>query len=315
MISYRLDVDDLSDMRFAYSPLFETAASLWALRWPELFVLHLPWIQRTRARMARLGPADIAVLHGLIGTKRGWLPDFATPRPSTPLPDIAAELAVVAATDPEKAAADRLAVNDGRQPPPDDEPSAVARALERYWQSAIAPHWPRMRAVLESDMRYRANLMGREGAAAMLGGLDHRAHWRTGSFHVHPGSGLHYDVDVSGRGLWLIPSLFVPQTVSPVGTGELPAIFYKARGIGTLWESEPARPGRALADLIGAARARVLRALDGPESTTDLSRRLRVTPSAVSQHLAVLHRSGLVAKTRAGRSVLYARTPLGDELL
>jgi DNA-binding transcriptional ArsR family regulator len=126
---------------------------------------------------------------------------------------------------------------------------------------------------------------------------------------------LQDDVDVAGRGLWLLPALFVPQTVAPVGPVEPPAVAYRARGVGTLWEHAPARPARALADLIGAARAHVLQALDAPESTTDLARRLGVTASAVSQHLAVLHRGGLVAKARVGRSVLYARTSLGDGLL
>ena len=44
--------------------------------------------------------------------------------------------------------------------------------------------------------------------------------------------------------------------------------------------------------------------------------RLEVTPSAVSQHLAVLHRSGLVrpAAQRAG-SVLYQASELGLALL
>jgi Mn-dependent DtxR family transcriptional regulator len=55
--------------------------------------------------------------------------------------------------------------------------------------------------------------------------------------------------------------------------------------------------------------------LDGPASTTDLARRLNVTPSAVSQHLAVLRATGLVGRSRAGRVVLYGRTELADRLV
>jgi hypothetical protein len=315
MISYRLTADDLSDMRFACSPLFETTTSLWALRWPERHVLHLPWIRRTQALLAQANPADVAVLHGLIGGERGWLPDFISPRPATPLPDIADELAAVAAADPAKAAADLRAIN-GDAPLPDvGTPADIAQVLERYWSLAIAPYWPRMRAVLEADMLYRARLTTREGAAAMLEDLEPRARWRGGSFQVYAGQGLRHDIDVAGRGLWLTPALFVPHTVSPVGPDEPPAIAYRARGIGTLWETAPVHPAQALVDLIGAGRAGVLRALDGPTSTTELARRLGVTASAVSQHLAVLHRSGLLSKARAGRAVLYARTEVGDKLL
>jgi len=52
-----------------------------------------------------------------------------------------------------------------------------------------------------------------------------------------------------------------------------------------------------------------------PASTTDLARRYEITPGAVSQHLTVLRRCGLVASHRVGRRVLYRRTPAADTLL
>jgi DNA-binding transcriptional ArsR family regulator len=67
--------------------------------------------------------------------------------------------------------------------------------------------------------------------------------------------------------------------------------------------------------LIGAPRARLLGLLAEPLATIEIARRLRVTPSAVSQHLKVLRAAGLVTRARAGRQVLYARSPLGDQLL
>ena len=67
--------------------------------------------------------------------------------------------------------------------------------------------------------------------------------------------------------------------------------------------------------LLGAPRVRLLAALRSPATTTALARRLGVTPSAVSQHLAVLHRGGLVDKRRSGRAVLYQTTALGLALL
>lgn len=315
MITYRLSVDDLADMRFACSPLLEAATSLWALRWPERHVLHLPWIRRTRAALAGADPADLAVLRALVSPERGWLPDFVTPRPDTPLPRVADELARVRATDPAKALADAHAVY-GRHDVPEPllRPAVVADALERYWRLAIEPAWPRMRAVLESDMLHRARVLARDGAAAMLTELDPRVRWEDGDLLLYSGESLDFEASVAGRGFWLVPALFVPQTISPVDPAEPPIVMYRARGIGTLWESAPARPPEALAELIGLPRARLLATLAGPMSTTELARRLGVTPSAVSQHLAVLLRSGLVSRARAGRSVLYARTELADRL-
>jgi DNA-binding MarR family transcriptional regulator len=54
--------------------------------------------------------------------------------------------------------------------------------------------------------------------------------------------------------------------------------------------------------------------LEEPLPTVELARRLRVTPSAVSQHLQVLHATGLVTRDRDRRQVLYRRTPTGDRL-
>ena len=61
-------------------------------------------------------------------------------------------------------------------------------------------------------------------------------------------------------------------------------------------------------------RARLLRALDAPATTSQLSRQLAMSLGGTSTHLAILQQAGLVARARSGRSVLYHRTPLGDAL-
>ncbi|WP_245656114.1 ArsR/SmtB family transcription factor [Microtetraspora fusca] len=82
----------------------------------------------------------------------------------------------------------------------------------------------------------------------------------------------------------------------------------------TLWTAAPATDEPALVSLLGAPRARLLRLLEEPLPTVELARRLRVTPSAVSQHLRVLYATGLVTRARDGRQVLYRRSSLGDRL-
>jgi DNA-binding transcriptional ArsR family regulator len=69
------------------------------------------------------------------------------------------------------------------------------------------------------------------------------------------------------------------------------------------------------AALLGAVRARLLDTLRSPATTTSLARAMGVTPGAVSQHLTVLYRGGLVDRSRSGREVLYQTSDLGRSLL
>ncbi|HVV23438.1 MAG TPA: winged helix-turn-helix domain-containing protein, partial [Pseudonocardiaceae bacterium] len=82
----------------------------------------------------------------------------------------------------------------------------------------------------------------------------------------------------------------------------------------TLWTAGTRPPAGSAVRLLGRTRAELLEALRSPATTTDLARAFGVTPSAVSQHLAVLRASGLVARERTGRHVLYLTTPLGVAL-
>jgi DNA-binding transcriptional ArsR family regulator len=91
-----------------------------------------------------------------------------------------------------------------------------------------------------------------------------------------------------------------------------PEIIYPARAIATLWETGQLPSSQALIALLGRTRARLLTALDEPNLTSALAKRLAVTPGAVSQHLSVLRSSGLVSRTRVGGSVLYRRTIRGE---
>jgi DNA-binding transcriptional ArsR family regulator len=85
--------------------------------------------------------------------------------------------------------------------------------------------------------------------------------------------------------------------------------------VATLWESGGERTPRALAAVIGQTRAALLAELDAPRSTTDVALLVGITPGGASQHIGALRQAGLVAGRRAGRSVLYVRTPLADALV
>ncbi|MFJ5828253.1 ArsR/SmtB family transcription factor [Streptomyces sp. NPDC093089] len=52
-----------------------------------------------------------------------------------------------------------------------------------------------------------------------------------------------------------------------------------------------------------------------PSSTTQLATHRGLSAAGVSQHLIALRNAGLVTAHRSGRSVLYARTAVADQLL
>ena len=122
--------------------------------------------------------------------------------------------------------------------------------------------------------------------------------------------------DLAGRGLLFVPSAFTwPRPAVSVEPPWQPFLVYPARGIGALWEPGRAAPPAALAALLGARRATVLRALQAPRSTTELAAALDLSPGSVSQHLSVLREAGLVHGHRVGRSVLYVRSPTGESIV
>lgn len=122
-------------------------------------------------------------------------------------------------------------------------------------------------------------------------------------------------VALDGRGLLLVPSAF--SASRPFVSDRAPwrpGVIYPARGIATLWTQAPAAPD-GLTRLIGASRAAMLVELAAPRSTAELAERLSLSPATTSHHLKALSHAGLATGRRDGRSVLYARTPLGDALV
>jgi DNA-binding transcriptional ArsR family regulator len=117
-----------------------------------------------------------------------------------------------------------------------------------------------------------------------------------------------------------MPGVFIwPDWSVKRNTSTQTTLMYPARGAATVWEAGLGDLGpadlRAVEALLGAPRARLLGALRSPATTSALARRFGVTPSAVSQHLAVLHRGGLADRQRSGRTVLYQASALGLAVL
>jgi DNA-binding transcriptional ArsR family regulator len=281
-----------------------------------------PW---RRSVLDGLDVLDTTLLMSLVRPDRA-IPDFLTPRPERFAATFEEELATVRRTPPNLVRRDLPAVYP-RGPLPDSLRDAtgddrhvgslrdaICDELQRYWEVALKVTWPQLRLVLEADMTYRARQLAVGGPRLLFADMHPNLRWHDGVLHIDKMIGRHR-IAASGRGLLLMPSVFAHKPAPPVDPAEPPSVVYPSRGVATLWAAPtPAIDAGALGSLLGSPRARLLCLLDEPLPTVEIARRLTVTPSAVSQHLRVLHATGLVTSSRDGRYVLYRRSALGDQL-
>jgi len=320
MATYEFELEDLARLRFAISPMWEVVASLRRLRDPAGAGVHLPWVDGLRG--GRLAGIDLSAALTLTPAT-GYVPDFLSPPPTTPLARFEDEIELVRNTSPKQIRQDLRILLGRKATPPvlkplEDTPKRAVRQLadqlEAYWAVAIEPHWPRVRALLEADIAHRARRLTEAGPDGLFADLHAAISWRDGVLDVDQPYKGH--VRLAGRGLIMVPSAFAwiaPATIT--GPPWQPTLIYPARGVATLWDSGGERTPHALARVIGGTRAALLAELDAPRSTTDVARLLAITPGGASQHLTSLREAGLVVSRREGRVVLYVRTPLADALV
>ena len=325
-----LDVADLAATRFAISPLSETTRAVLLLARPSPPAVNLPWVRWARAQLDRR-PLQMRRTWPLIVNGLPVYPEFLVPAPGVRAPGLDAELARVRSTPAEPVRASLRRVF-GDHPWPDsatelferpaESLAEIAAELAECHERLIMPHWERIRPVLEADIAYRSQLLAGGGARSLFSDLHPDLCWSGGTLTLTDTDEgpSRFQVMLGPDGVVLMPSVFNwPQVSLSKATSSQTTLLYPARGTATVWESLDAACGAAasgsLEDLLGAARARLLVALRSPATTTVLARRFGVTPSAISQHLAVLHRGGLVDRERSGRRVLYQASELGLALL
>jgi DNA-binding transcriptional ArsR family regulator len=328
LLVLELDVADLAATRFAISPLSETVRAVQLLADRETPAVNAPWVRWAHSELG-WRPLRLPRLWPLIVNGLPVYPEFLVPAPEARMPEFGAELARLRAT---PAAAVRASLHrmwEGHPWPesarelaarPRESLAEIAAELGECYDRLIAPHWERIRPVLEADIVYRAGLLAGGGARSLFSDLHPDLRWSGGTLTLtdtDQGPPV-FKIMLGPDGVVLMPSVFNWPLVSlSRATSTQTIMLYPARGAATVWESGPMAGGReeAAEALLGAPRVRLLAALRSPATTTALARRLGVTPSAVSQHLAVLHRGGLVDKRRSGRAVLYQTTALGLALL
>lgn len=320
MITFNLTIDDLARTRFAISPMWELITSLRMLKDPDRAAMHIPWMREALPIAREL---DLATALALTPSE-GYMPDFLTPPPTSPVASFEDELEVLCATPDEQVRADiktlfgRESLPEGVQAiyeNPRKELATLVEVLEEYWHSTLEPHWPRIRAVLDGDLAHRARRLTDGGPEALLADLHGTVRLKDQKLTID-GACWITNLTLHGQGILLVPSAFQWQRPATIATEPWqPTVFYPARGVGLLWEPKEGPAPAALAGVLGATRARLLHTLDAPRSTTQLAQLLNLSPGGISQHLSALREAGLVSASRQNRSVLYCRTGVADGLL
>jgi DNA-binding transcriptional ArsR family regulator len=329
-----LGVADLAATRFAVSPLAETLRALPLLAHPGRSALNRPWVRWAQAELEQR-PLRLPRVWPLIVNDLPYWPEFLFPAPAGKSPGFDEELACLCATSVEAVRASLRRVFGGGSWPdaatdlferPEEALAEIAAEIAEYHDRLIGPHWERIRPVLDADISYHAALLAGGGARSLFGDLHPELRWSAGHLFMTDAEPERADpgVTLGPDGLVLLPSVFNwPNWSIKLATSTQTTLMYPARGAATVWQGgvvlSPSAgisaDRAALEALLGPPRARLLEALRSPATTTALARRFGVTPSAVSQHLAVLHRTGLINRERSGRRVLYQASELGLALL
>jgi DNA-binding transcriptional ArsR family regulator len=328
VIRFEIGVADLAASRFAFSPLDETIMAIRLLAEPGKSAVNAPWVRWAQAELARR-PQPLGRVWPLLINGLPYYPEFLIPAPAVRCPAFDTELDRLRATPAEAVRASLGRVFGGVTWPasavelaarPAPSLAEIAAELAGFHDRLVAPHWQRMRAVLDADVAYRGGLLADGGARALLHDLHSDLHWDEGVLTISEPDPRFHDVVLGPDGVVIMPSVFGwPDVSVRKQTSTQTTLHYPARGAATVWYADggaaPDPGAAATAELLGTVRARLLSSLRSPATTTALARALGVTPGAVSQHLGVLHRAGLADRTRVGRTVLYQATDLGLALL
>src|ERR687895_1130290 len=195
MITIPLSTEDLTKVRIAPSPLWETVASFAVLLHHGRDTVHAPWSARAR----RVLPGtDLSALVAAMCVA-GRCPDFLTPPPDASVVGFEEDLERVRTTPPEvvhdevevfvrveKEQFGSLAPEKARLleiylSDPEGSLKRLVDTLRRYHDLALAPYWPRIREHLEGDTLKRGQALALGGVEALLSGLHPKASYGGGT--------------------------------------------------------------------------------------------------------------------------------------
>jgi hypothetical protein len=198
---------------------------------------------------------------------------------------------------------------------------ALARSLAEYYCTALSPYWPRVRAQLDAQAVAYARTLAQRGVHKFLESLHPQLRWSPPTLTLTRPD-LRGEVDARGRGLVIAPVVFAQRVgvFHSVDSADEPVVVLvpALRSVAdahAVWGLGAQSASRALSALLGETRAAALDVISESCTTTELARRLGISPATASHHATVLRSAGLVVTRRLGSAVLHTVTPLGTQLL
>jgi hypothetical protein len=248
-----LSVAELARTRFAISPLSETIAGLQQLGvWCRETQTHRRWIRWALDELAARPLAMPRTWPLIVNDRPGW-PQFLLPAPDRAGTTIDDNLAAMQRTTAHQVRTSLHRVFGphltGSAAELAAHPAAGLRAIAAELREAhdrlIAPHWSRIRAVLDADITYRARQLAAGGAARLFADLHPDLHWLDGRLTlVDIARGDRVSTATAPGGLVLVPLVLGPPYVLiKLRTTTQTTIRYPARGAGALWVTGT-RPAR-----------------------------------------------------------------------
>lgn len=319
MIVADLDASTLARLTIRPSPVHEVIGWLRLLASGDR---HPVFGRPTAADRSAVRTADVALVLDLVAGQ-GYQPDLLSPVVGSGSLDRAFrdQLDEIAEADAERSATEVGWWSTGRTTPQrvrqavdrGDLGRRAARGLAAA-RRAMGDRWESVSDRLEQATHEAAATAARSGVGAVLDGMHRDVRW-TGR-ELRFAKPFDESVRYQDRDLVLSPSVLTwPRLTVQVVHEDRGSIVYPAAAFG----EGRARPrngnGAALGELLGASRAALLRDLDVPRTTTELSARHSLAKATVSHHLGALAGAGLLVATRRGRHVDYLRSARGDLFL
>ncbi|ASO21151.1 DNA-binding transcriptional ArsR family regulator [Actinoalloteichus hoggarensis] len=194
----------------------------------------------------------------------------------------------------------------------EDRPRQWTTIAQRAYELVVRPHWTTVADLVSADRLARGRTMVDRGVGDLLAGLPGVIRWDGTVLELR--SSRDRTVRLGGAGLTLVPSYFC-GAVPTLATGpeRTAALVYPVGWPGPIGSTPP--DDDRLEVLFGRTRARCLRLLRSPHTTSMLAAAASVSLGTASRHATALRKAGMITSSRRGGAVLHRVTPLGLAVL